>query len=134
MMHGREKSDPAIVAMKSPNKTGRPAAEAMERRVGARDAIQHRTRRTQSRESVSGAGARTGSRKATEDEEGRCGEQRSDRHVDRRPRDAGDQPAAEVKLDTEFMLRFPCSRCPRNGGSRVGSKGRQARSSRMKRG
>ena len=54
MMHGREKSDPAIVAMKSPNKTGGPAAEAMERRAGAEEnASQHRTRRTQSRESVS---------------------------------------------------------------------------------
>src|SRR3954454_10776111 len=35
MMHGREKSDPVIVAMKSPNKTGGPAAEARERRAGA---------------------------------------------------------------------------------------------------
>ena len=30
MMHGREKSDSVIVAVKSPNKTGEPAAEAME--------------------------------------------------------------------------------------------------------
>jgi hypothetical protein len=30
MMHGREKSDLVIVAMKLPNKTGGPAAEAME--------------------------------------------------------------------------------------------------------
>ena len=53
MMYGREKSDFAIVAMKSPNKTGGPAAEAMERRAGAEEnASQHRTRRTQSRESV----------------------------------------------------------------------------------
>jgi hypothetical protein len=53
MMYGREKSDLAIVAMKSPNKTGGPAAEAMERRAGAEEnASQHRTRRTQSRESV----------------------------------------------------------------------------------
>ena len=37
MMHGREKSDPVIVAMKSPNKTGGPAAEVMERRVGAEE-------------------------------------------------------------------------------------------------
>src|SRR5215212_4673828 len=66
MMHGRERSDPAIVAMKSPNKTGGPAAEAMERRTGAEEnASQHRTRRTQSRESVSQtAGARTDGRKA----------------------------------------------------------------------
>ena len=49
MMHGRERSDPVIVAMKSPNKTGEPAAEEMERRAGAEEnAIQHRTRRTQS--------------------------------------------------------------------------------------
>src|SRR3954465_13735963 len=54
MMHGRERSDLVIVAMKSPNKTGGPAAEAMERRAGAEEnARQHRTRRTQSRESVS---------------------------------------------------------------------------------
>jgi hypothetical protein len=54
MMYGREKSDLAIVAMKSPNNTGGPAAEARERRAGAEEnASQHRTRRTQSRESVS---------------------------------------------------------------------------------
>ena len=54
MMHGREKSDPVIVAMKSPNKTGEPAAEVMERRAGAEEnASQHRTRRAQNRESVS---------------------------------------------------------------------------------
>jgi hypothetical protein len=54
MMHGRERSDPVIVVMKSPNKTGGPAAEARERRAGAEEnASQHRTRRTQSRESVS---------------------------------------------------------------------------------
>jgi hypothetical protein len=54
MMHGREKSDSVIVAVKSPNKTGEPGAEAMERRAGAEEnASQQRTRRTQSRESVS---------------------------------------------------------------------------------
>ena len=37
MMHGREKSDSAIVAVKSPNKTGFPVAEAMERRAGPRE-------------------------------------------------------------------------------------------------
>ena len=59
MMHGRERSDLAIVAMKSSNKTGGPAAEAMERRAGAEEnASQHRTRRTQSRESVSQTPAR----------------------------------------------------------------------------
>ena len=54
MMHGREKSDPAIVARKPTNAAGRPAAEPVERRAGAEEnASQHRTRRTQSRESVS---------------------------------------------------------------------------------
>jgi hypothetical protein len=54
MMHGCEKSDSVIVAVKSPNKTGEPGAEAMERRAGAEEnASQQRTRRTQSRESVS---------------------------------------------------------------------------------
>jgi len=54
MMHGREKSDFVVVAGKSPNKTGRPAAEATERRTEAKEnASQQRTRRTQNRESVS---------------------------------------------------------------------------------
>ena len=56
MMHGREKSDSVIVAVKSPNKTGEPAAEAMERRAGAEEnASQQSTRRAQDRESVSQA-------------------------------------------------------------------------------
>jgi RNA-directed DNA polymerase len=56
MMHGREKSDSVVVAAKSPNKTGQPAAEAMERRAEAEEnASQHNTHRTQSRESVSQA-------------------------------------------------------------------------------
>ena len=37
MMHGHEKSDSAIVAMKPPNKAGRPAAEAVERRAEAKE-------------------------------------------------------------------------------------------------
>ena len=36
VMHGREKSDPAIVAKKPPNKAGEPVAEAVERRAGPR--------------------------------------------------------------------------------------------------
>ena len=52
-MHGREKSDPAIVAMKPTNKAGRPAAEPVERRAGAEgNAGQQSTRRAQDRESV----------------------------------------------------------------------------------
>ena len=59
MMHGHEKSDSAIVATKPPNKTGRPAAEAVERRAEAKEnANRFRTCRTQCRESVSpGRGA-----------------------------------------------------------------------------
>ena len=36
MMNGREKSDPAIVAMKPTNKAGQPVAEPVERRAGPR--------------------------------------------------------------------------------------------------
>jgi len=68
MMHREEKSDSAVVAVKLPNKAGRPDAEAMEPslrsgtlacanrtlgRAGAKEnAEQRNTRRTQSRESV----------------------------------------------------------------------------------
>jgi RNA-directed DNA polymerase len=56
VMHGREKSDPAIVAAKPANKAGQPAAEPVERRAGAKgNADQRNTRRAQDRESVSQA-------------------------------------------------------------------------------
>jgi group II intron reverse transcriptase/maturase len=56
MMYGREKSDSAIVAVKSANKVGRPTAESMEPRAEAKgNASQQRTRRAQDRESVSQA-------------------------------------------------------------------------------
>ncbi len=56
MMHGREKSDPAIVAVKPTNKAGRPAAEPVERRAGTEgNADQQSTRRAQDRVSVSQA-------------------------------------------------------------------------------
>src|SRR5437867_11610942 len=52
-MHGREKSDSAIVAMKPANKAGQPAAAQAERRVEAEgNMAESRTRRTPSRESV----------------------------------------------------------------------------------
>ena len=35
-MNGHEKSDPIVVAMKPANKAGRPMAERVERRVGAK--------------------------------------------------------------------------------------------------
>src|SRR5215212_6491755 len=55
-MHGRERSDPAIVARKPTNVAGRPAAEPVERRAGAEgNADQRRTRRAQDRVSVSQA-------------------------------------------------------------------------------
>jgi RNA-directed DNA polymerase len=56
VMHGREKSDPTIVARKPTNEAGRPAAEPVERRAGAEgNADQRRTRRAQDRASVSQA-------------------------------------------------------------------------------
>src|SRR6516162_2225207 len=52
-MNGHEKSDPAVVARKLANKTGRSVAEPVERRVGTEgNAGQHDTRRAQNRESV----------------------------------------------------------------------------------
>ena len=56
MMHGPEKSDPAIVATKLANKAERSAAEPVERRAGTKgNASQQSTSRTQSRTSVSQA-------------------------------------------------------------------------------
>jgi RNA-directed DNA polymerase len=56
MMHGREKSDPAIVAVKPTNKLGQLGAEPVERKAGTKgNAAQHRTRRAQDRESVTQA-------------------------------------------------------------------------------
>jgi RNA-directed DNA polymerase len=53
VMHGREKSDFAIVAMKPANKAGQPAAERGERRAETKgNTVEQRTRRTPSRESV----------------------------------------------------------------------------------
>src|SRR3954447_20248930 len=59
MMHGREKSDPAIVATKPPNEARTGAEEAGEPRAGAKGkADQQSTRRALHRESVSQALAR----------------------------------------------------------------------------
>jgi len=56
MMHDREKSDPAIVAMKLTNKAGQPAAESVEPRAGAEGNVsQQRTGRAQYRGTVSQA-------------------------------------------------------------------------------
>jgi hypothetical protein len=56
MMHGREKSDSVIVAMKPTNKAGQPAAEPAERRTGTkRNVGEQSTCRTQCRVSVSQA-------------------------------------------------------------------------------
>src|SRR5215207_1491881 len=50
MMHGREKSDLAIVAAKPANNDGRPSAELVERRAGTKgNAGQQSTRRAQDR-------------------------------------------------------------------------------------
>jgi hypothetical protein len=54
MMHGHEKSDSAIVAVKPMNKAERSAAESVERRAGTKGNVdQQHTRRTQRRISVS---------------------------------------------------------------------------------
>ena len=56
MMHGREKSDLAIVAMKRANGAGRPAEEPVERRAATKgNTDQQSTRRAQDRESVTQA-------------------------------------------------------------------------------
>ena len=56
MMHGREKSDSAIVAAKPTNKAVPTAAEPVERRAGAKgNASQQSTHRTQRRVRVSQA-------------------------------------------------------------------------------
>ena len=56
MMHGREKSDLAIVAVKPTNKAGQPAAEPVEPRAGAKgSADQQSTYRAQYRDRVSQA-------------------------------------------------------------------------------
>src|SRR5712672_871720 len=59
MMHGREKSDSAIVAVKPANKVEQSAAEPVEPRAETKGNVgQQSTRRTQSRISVSKALAR----------------------------------------------------------------------------
>lgn len=56
MMHGREKSDPVVVAAKPTNKAGKPAAEPVEPRRGTkRNADQQSTLRTLGRVRVSQA-------------------------------------------------------------------------------
>src|SRR5215469_17781096 len=56
IMHGREKSDPAIVAKKPANNAGPTAAERVERRAGTEgNAGQQSMRRAQDRDSVSQA-------------------------------------------------------------------------------
>jgi hypothetical protein len=64
MMHGRGKSDSAIVAVKPANKAVPTAAELVEPRAGAKgNAGRQSTRRAQNREMrVKGAGAHTAGR------------------------------------------------------------------------
>src|SRR6516165_4664954 len=67
MMHGHEKSDSAIVAMKPPNKAGRPATEAVERRAEAKENANRcpYVPETVPGKRVTGAGARTEGREAS---------------------------------------------------------------------
>src|SRR5580693_3381981 len=56
MMNGQEKSDSAIVAVKSPNKAGSPVAEATEPRAGTKGNVgQQSTHRAQDRARVTQA-------------------------------------------------------------------------------
>ena len=56
MMHGREKSDPVVVAAKPTNKAGKPGAELVEPRTAReRNANEQSTHRTLSRARVSQA-------------------------------------------------------------------------------
>jgi hypothetical protein len=110
MMYGREKSDLAIVAMKSPNNTGGPAAEARERRAGAEEnASQHRTRRTQSRESVSQMPERV-----------RTAE-RLCRHYPRWEPDAGCDRRSRYELASASLVRPKLSK--RDGSESCGRRG-----------
>src|SRR5499427_9502303 len=110
-MHDSEKSDSAIVAVKPPNKAGLPAAEAVERRAGAKgNADQQSTHRTQSRKRVTQALSRV--RQAADAspsntqgrsrmlELGSSGSVRgvpSNEHPYRDPRASGRVPAAEAE-------------------------------------
>jgi hypothetical protein len=71
-MHDLEKSDSAIVAAKPPNNAGPPAAEAAERRAGAKgNADQQSTHRTQSRTRVTQALSRVRQAALPSDTQGR---------------------------------------------------------------
>ena len=71
MMHGHEKSDPSIVAMKPANKGGQPPAESVEPRGGAEgNAIEHRhAPDTEPGKHVPRAGSCTAQQRRTEKEE-----------------------------------------------------------------
>src|SRR6516162_2617740 len=70
MMHGPEKSDPAIVAMKPANKAEQSAAESVERRAGTKgNADQQSTHRTEPGKRVTGAGTHTESGQGKEEGE-----------------------------------------------------------------
>ena len=110
MMHGRERSDLVIVAMKLPNKTGGPAAEAMERRAGAEEnASWHRTHRTQGRESVSPTPERV--RTAA----------RLCRHYPRWEPDAGCDRRSRYELTSASLVRPKLSK--RDGSESCGRRG-----------
>src|SRR6516225_6099958 len=65
-MHDQEKSDSAVVAAKSPNKAGTPAAEAVEPRAGTKgNADQQSTHRTQPGARDPGTEPRTAIRRHT---------------------------------------------------------------------
>src|ERR1700687_2585183 len=69
MMHGREKSDPAIVAVKPANNAERSAAEPAEPRAGAEGNVGQHGPGTEPGNRVTGAGTHTASSKAREEGE-----------------------------------------------------------------
>ena len=104
MMHGHEKSDSAIVAVKPANKVERSAAEPVEPRAETKgNADQQRTRRTQRRISVSKMLARIRQHIVAVDTQG--GNRMRDLHVMRASKRSSDFDPNQMRAD--IKLRWP---------------------------
>ena len=112
MMHEREKSDLAVVAVKLANKAERSAAELVERRAGTKgNAGQHSTYRAQYRASLSQVQERI-------------------RHVRRQTPEVGavcGNPARTVLCGGTGVTRFPTAIAPRRNARRRRGVHRDAR-------
>src|SRR5258707_6790409 len=123
MMQGREKSDPAVVAVKLANKAERSAAESVEPRAGTEgNAGQHSTCRAQYRVSVSPALERIRHvRRQTPEVGAVCG--KAARTVLCGGRSAMSVPTATAWHNAnpnERSIVAPCPRVPRARPGRVG--------------